>query len=105
MNRATYETIEVKSISNHIIHAAFNRPNKLNAMNQQFFNDIASFFTAVNNDPEVRVVILTGNGKAFSAGLDLKEFASKLDFSGGEGNISSYVDAGRNAIKIRTILK
>ena len=51
MNRATYETIEVKSISNHIIHAAFNRPKKLNAMSSQFFHDLGSFFTAVNNDP------------------------------------------------------
>ena len=85
MNRATYETIEVKSISNHIVHAVLNRPNKLNAMSSQFFHDLASFFTAMNKDPEVRVVILTGNGKAFTAGLDLKEFATKFDFSAGEG--------------------
>ena len=80
MSRRNYDTIEVKCISQHIIHAALNRPAKLNSFSSQFFADLASFFTAINKDPEVRVVILTGNGKCFTAGLDLKEFASVFDF-------------------------
>lgn len=38
------------------------------------FSDLASFFTDVNKDPEARVVILTGNGKNFCAGIDLTAF-------------------------------
>lgn len=53
-----------------------NRPEALNALNRQVFNELELFFTQYNNDFSVKGVIITGAGeKAFVAGADIKEFA------------------------------
>ncbi|MBD3334704.1 MAG: enoyl-CoA hydratase [Candidatus Eisenbacteria bacterium] len=53
-----------------------NRPDKLNALNAQAFNDLYDAFKRLGQDDEVRVVIVTGSGeKAFVAGADIKELA------------------------------
>ncbi|TAM60736.1 crotonase [bacterium] len=50
-----------------------NRPDKLNALNEQTLKELAEVLDDANNDAEVRVVILTGAGKAFVAGADIAE--------------------------------
>ena len=50
-----------------------NRPKVLNAMNKQLWLDLREAFLAARADDEVRVVILTGQGRAFSTGADLKD--------------------------------
>jgi len=51
-----------------------NRPDKLNALNSTVYQELYSCFESIANDPEVRVVILTGSGeKAFAAGSDVAE--------------------------------
>ena len=51
-----------------------NRPDLMNAMNTAMGEDLLACFTALNEDPDVRVVIFTGAGeRAFCAGGDLKE--------------------------------
>jgi enoyl-CoA hydratase len=50
-----------------------NRPKVLNAMNKQLWLDLREAFLAARADEEVRVVILTGQGRAFSTGADLKD--------------------------------
>jgi enoyl-CoA hydratase/carnithine racemase len=52
-------------------------------MNPQFFHDILQCFESANQDEDLRVVILTGNGKHFSAGLDLNEANLAFGDSGG----------------------
>ena len=60
-----------------------NRPEKLNALNRATIQELHETLTLVNENPEVRVVIITGSGeKAFVAGADIAEFA---DFSAQEG--------------------
>lgn len=60
-----------------------NRPKQLNALNIQTIKDLHKTLVQVNNDPQVRAVIITGSGdKAFVAGADIKEF---MDFSVHEG--------------------
>jgi enoyl-CoA hydratase len=55
-----------------------NRPEKLNALNLATRKEILSAFEQLRNDPEVRVVVITGAGdKAFIAGADINEFAGK----------------------------
>jgi enoyl-CoA hydratase/carnithine racemase len=80
MKAPQYETIEVVKPSQYIWHVRFNRPKKLNAMNRQFFADLKKCFEDVNKDEEARVVILTGNGKHFCAGLDLMDYGSTFNF-------------------------
>jgi enoyl-CoA hydratase/carnithine racemase len=48
-----------------------NRPDKLNAITADMINSLITFFSTVDVDDRVKVVILTGAGKAFSAGIDL----------------------------------
>jgi enoyl-CoA hydratase len=53
-----------------------NRPQAMNALSRELRQDFVSAFTACTEDSNIRVVILTGNGKAFCAGFDLKELGS-----------------------------
>ncbi len=50
-----------------------NRPKVLNAMNKQLWLDFQQALTDVKNDSAIRVLIITGAGRAFSTGADLKE--------------------------------
>jgi enoyl-CoA hydratase/carnithine racemase len=50
-----------------------NRPDVLNAMNRQMRTELDDVLKHARSDAEVRVLLLTGNGRAFSAGADLKE--------------------------------
>ncbi len=50
-----------------------NRPEVLNAMNKQLWLDFQVALEDVKNDPEIKALIITGEGRAFSTGADLKE--------------------------------
>jgi enoyl-CoA hydratase len=50
-----------------------NRPRVLNAMNKQLWLDIQSALEDARNDLEIKVLVITGEGRAFSTGADLKE--------------------------------
>jgi enoyl-CoA hydratase len=53
-----------------------NRPKKLNALNQETIEELHEAFKELDNDDEVRVIIITGSGeKAFVAGADIAEFS------------------------------
>lgn len=54
-----------------ILHVKLNRPEKRNAINQQLLLDVERCFSEVATGGNVRVVILSGEGKAFSSGTDL----------------------------------
>jgi enoyl-CoA hydratase/carnithine racemase len=54
----------------------FNRPDVLNAFRQATLHEFISILDDVKADNTVRVLIITGNGRAFSAGIDLKEMAN-----------------------------
>ena len=53
-----------------------NRPLAMNALSRDLRMDFVAVFTDCTEDPDIRVIILTGNGKAFCAGFDLKELGS-----------------------------
>jgi len=56
-----------------------NRPDRLNAWNRQFGYDLLAAVRSVADDEEVRAVMITGAGRAFSSGADLKEMGSQDD--------------------------
>ena len=59
--------------NNHIAIIKLNRPKVLNAMNKQLWVDFQAALADSQHDPEIKVLIITGNGRAFSTGADLKE--------------------------------
>lgn len=82
-----YKTIIVE-YQESIAVLTMNRPQALNALNSDFFNDFNLFLDNLNNQPQIRVVIITGQGKAFVAGADIAEMVNKNTEQGYEfGNI------------------
>ncbi len=65
-----YETIKYE-INNKILTITLNRPDRLNAFTGQMMNDLISAFDSASKDDEVRVIIVTGEGRGFCAGADL----------------------------------
>lgn len=57
---------------------ALNRPDKLNAITSDMIHTLIAVFRAVDLDDRVKVVVLTGTGKAFSAGIDLTMDTSQV---------------------------
>ena len=51
-----------------------NRPDIHNAFNDEFINELTECFEGIGKNSDVRLVVLTGNGKSFCAGADLTEF-------------------------------
>ena len=64
--------IEVRQ-ENRVLHVALNRPEKRNALNLALCRELVTAFERANDDPSVGSILLTGNGKAFCAGMDLSE--------------------------------
>src|ERR1700752_4790426 len=54
-----------------------NRPDKLNAINGKMVEEIEGWLDRVEQDPDVRALVVTGAGRAFSAGFDLSEGANR----------------------------
>ncbi|NQV58380.1 MAG: enoyl-CoA hydratase/isomerase family protein [Alphaproteobacteria bacterium] len=54
-----------------IAYVTLNRPDKLNAMNEALHNELARVLADFRDDPDLRVAILSGKGRCFSAGADL----------------------------------
>ena len=65
-----YNTI-VFNKENHIATITMNRPQRLNAINDQMINELIAAFDYVDNDDDIRVLILTGAGQAFCSGADI----------------------------------
>ena len=66
------DVIMIETID-HITTVTLNRPEHLNALSRELRRDITNTFIALKDDNATKVIILTGAGRAFSAGLDLKE--------------------------------
>ncbi len=57
--------------------ATIHRPEALNALNAQVMNDLAALAADIDRDPGTAVLVITGAGRAFAAGADIKEMADK----------------------------
>ncbi len=62
-----------------------NRPKVLNALNRKTLDELCAALDAFERDPEVRVVVLTGDQRAFAAGADIQEFAGQTSVDMLEG--------------------
>jgi enoyl-CoA hydratase/carnithine racemase len=69
-------TIEIKD---HIAHVKLNRPEKYNALSAEMFTAIVEAGEQVAADVSIRVVVLSGEGRGFCAGLDFESFMAMGD--------------------------
>jgi 2-(1,2-epoxy-1,2-dihydrophenyl)acetyl-CoA isomerase len=72
-----YETLLYET-SGDVAVVTLNRPDKMNAFNSTMGREIVEAFKEAERDPEVRVIIMTGAGKAFCAGADIGGFAREI---------------------------
>lgn len=68
----TYKTLKIEK-QGAVDWVTMNRPDALNAMNPELVTDLLDYFGGLYMDHSVRVVVLRGAGRAFCAGLDLKD--------------------------------
>jgi len=78
-DQTSYETILV-SRSDRVGTITLNRPQALNALNSRVMAEVTAAAAEFDADPGIGAIIITGSGKAFAAGADIKEMAS-LSFS------------------------
>ncbi|XP_011497597.1 PREDICTED: delta(3,5)-Delta(2,4)-dienoyl-CoA isomerase, mitochondrial isoform X2 [Ceratosolen solmsi marchali] len=77
MEQKNYTTLAITEPSPSVFHVQLNRSNKLNALNGTMWLEIGECFNELSNKSDCRVIILSGSGKAFCAGIDLMD-AMKL---------------------------
>jgi enoyl-CoA hydratase len=91
-----YSAFKVE-LTDSVAHVQINRPEKVNAMNAAFWEEIVDIFQWIDDTDAVRAVVISGAGKHFSAGIDLMMLAS---LAGQMGK-----DVGRNARFLRKTIQ
>ena len=90
-----YENL-VCTVTDQIATVELNRPEQLNSITTQMVDDLIDVFTRTDADPDVRVVVVTGRGRAYCAGADVSGGSSALDAQerGWGDDIDHYRDTG-----------
>ena len=71
-----YEILQIE-INDAIALVTIHRPEALNALNTRFFQEMDQAVDEISTNPEVKVMVITGSGKAFVAGADIAEMVDK----------------------------
>jgi enoyl-CoA hydratase len=77
--------IQQNMVEEGILELRMNRPDRLNALNEELIGDLSGIMRGLNRDRQVRVVVITGEGKGFCAGADLKAASGSGAIPGTEG--------------------
>lgn len=75
MSHTRYETLIVRR-HERVMEIRFNRPHRLNAVVETLYTELLDALAVASTDGQVRAVILTGEGRAFCVGADMKEHGS-----------------------------
>ncbi|MBK8200133.1 MAG: enoyl-CoA hydratase/isomerase family protein [Acidobacteria bacterium] len=93
-----YSTVRLET-EGEVLHVVMNRPERLNALNTVLVSELREIFQCLYFDRTVRVVVMRGEGRAFCAGLDLKE-------SGGpRASIEQSLDKQRSIAEIYVAMR
>jgi enoyl-CoA hydratase/carnithine racemase len=87
------------TVKDHVADVRLVRSDKMNALDKKMFKAIEAAGKQLAADPEVRVVVLSGEGRAFCAGLDMGNFE---DMASGTGDGSDQSDKSANQLETRT---
>jgi enoyl-CoA hydratase/carnithine racemase len=74
------------SVEGHVATLTLNRPDRLNAISMPMLDRLSELLVQCDRDPDVRVIVLTGAGRGFCSGLDLKDLAAGKSI-GSEGSL------------------
>lgn len=85
-----YETITLEATPGGVAVVTLNRPDKHNAFNAQVVQELADAFDNLRAETQLRMIILRGNGKSFSAGADLTWMQAAADYSQKENEEDAY---------------
>ncbi len=96
-----YTTLDLER-RNHIAWLTLNRPDALNALSRAMVRELRAFFSGLREDRDTRVVILRGAGRAFCAGLDLKEGAGDVS---ADGSVSSALYGQREISELVMMMR
>lgn len=70
LKQENYQRMKIDRRDNGVVIVSFNRPEKMNAIDNQLHHELISFTRDFNDDPELRAMVLAGEGKAFCVGGD-----------------------------------
>jgi len=85
MSQAPREQAVLLSTEGHVATITLNQPDKLNPMSPELITALPSVIAAIQADPQIRAVVITGAGRAFSAGADFRTLAGLIEENGIEG--------------------
>jgi len=83
------KTVLTRYLGDGVQLISLNRPHRLNAIVPEMLDDLISALAAANADEKVGAILLTGEGRAFCAGDDLKEFATQAT---DEAGTTAYIE-------------
>jgi enoyl-CoA hydratase/carnithine racemase len=89
-----YQDLIVET-ADHVCTITLNRPDRLNAISRPMLEGLARALTDADRDPDVRVIVLTGAGRGFCSGLDLKDVAAGTGIGAGGGTPRFDLQDGR----------
>ncbi|XP_042869939.1 delta(3,5)-Delta(2,4)-dienoyl-CoA isomerase, mitochondrial-like isoform X2 [Penaeus japonicus] len=84
----TFETLAVSTPQENVYHVQLNRPDKLNAMNNTMWREIGQCFDKLGEDSDCRAIVLSGNGRLFTSGLDLSDMSGIVSVVMGDDDVA-----------------
>lgn len=82
-------TVLTEYLGDGVQKISLNRPHRLNAIVPELLDDLVAALTDADRDDEVRAIVLTGEGRAFCSGDDLKDFESQVS---DEAGTTAYIE-------------
>ncbi|HBQ95664.1 MAG TPA: hypothetical protein DD856_12115 [Sulfobacillus sp.] len=82
----------IVEVRNHILEIRLNRPQYLNALNDRMLEELAIVLEEARTDDDIRVLILSGSGRGFCSGQDLKELVTRGDEVNIREHLTRYYD-------------
>ncbi len=95
------DRIQIK-VANGVADVRLVRGHKMNALDKKMFSALAEAGQQLDAMKEVRAVVLSGEGRAFCAGLDMANFAGMVDSAGNTGDGSQQADSGLGRLAERS---
>lgn len=94
----SFETLELTQ-NEDVLHVLLNRPDRLNALNEQMMKDLIDVAEGLRQRDDVQFVVLEGKGRVFSAGADLAELQTNLNEPPSKNVVRSLQFTGQKLVR------